>query len=224
MSLRSVVFLGLFLSTAIVFTLFPGIDPAVSGLFYRPNGGFFLWYNPVIRAIHDGLPPLTIGFVILLLVALGWAAWTRRTLMGISWRPLAYLLAVLALGPGLLVNTILKDNWGRARPSHTVEFGGQKEFSPALVPSDQCDGNCSFVGGHAAMAFYPMVFAFILATPRRRRLALAGGIASGCVVGLARIAEGGHYLSDILFAGLIDYAVAWGCARAMLPKPGEVSS
>ena len=40
------------------------------------------------------------------------------------------MLFLLLLGPGLLVNVVLKDNsTGRARPSQVLEFGGSHQFS-----------------------------------------------------------------------------------------------
>jgi lipid A 4'-phosphatase len=217
-STRRAVFAGLLLAAAVVFTLFPGLDRIVSGLFYRPGEGFFLYDNPVIRAIHDAIPPLAFASAAVLLALLSWMGWTKRAVAGLSWRPVAYLLAVLAIGPGLLTNTVLKDHWHRARPSQTVEFGGHSRFTPALVPSDQCDHNCSFVCGHAAMAFSPVALAFVLPTRRRWRLALGLGLGFGALVGLVRIMEGGHFLSDVVFAGLLVYGVAWGLAAAMLPE------
>lgn len=122
---------------------------------------------------------------------------------------------------GLLLNTVLRDHWGRARPSHIVAFSGRKTFTPALFISDQCDRNCSFVCGHAAMAFTPMALAFVLRR-RQRRLALAVGLGFGGLVGVVRIIEGGHVLSDVLFAGLLVYGVAWGLA-AVLPMRSDAS-
>jgi len=153
MNLRAFVFFGLLVTVAVIFTLFPQVDQSVSAEFYRSGGGFFLYENPVIRAIHDAVPIFAVGTGIALLMIFARAGWTRRTVAGLSWRAAAYLLAVLIIAPGLLVNSVLKDHWGRARPSQTVEFGGKKVFTPALVISDQCDRNCSFVCGHAAMAF-----------------------------------------------------------------------
>ncbi|TAN56852.1 MAG: phosphatase PAP2 family protein [Magnetospirillum sp.] len=220
MSVRAIVFVSLLLSVAVVFTLFPALDQGISALFYRAGGGgFFLYENPLIRGIHDAVPPLAIGSGVALLAILAGALWMKRPIAGLSWRSAIYLLAVLIVAPGLLTNTVLKDNWGRARPSHTVEFGGKKAFTPALVISDQCDHNCSFVCGHAAMAFTPVALAFVLRTRRQRRGALAAGLGLGGLVGLVRIIEGGHFLSDVLFAGLLVYGVSWGLAAVLLPRP-----
>lgn len=218
MSVRPFVFFGLLVTVSVVFTISPQLDQSVSGLFYRSGGGFFLYENPVIRTIHNAVPPLAVGSSIVLVAILAWTGWTKRPVVGLSWRAAAYLLAVLIIAPGLLTNTVLKDNWGRARPSHTVEFGGKKTFTPALIISDQCDHNCSFVCGHAAMAFTPVALAFVLRPRRQRRYALAAGLLSGGLVGLVRIIEGGHFLSDVLFAGLLVYGVSWGLAVILLPR------
>ncbi|MDA8231411.1 MAG: phosphatase PAP2 family protein [Magnetospirillum sp.] len=213
--MRTTIYLGLLILAVVAFTAFPGIDLAVTRVFYRSHLGFFLYTIPVIRFVHDAVPPLTVALSIFLVLATGWSAWTRRAVLGLSWRKLAYLLMVLAVGPGLLVNVVFKEHWGRARPSQVVEFGGTKTFSPALAISDQCHGNCSFVSGHAAMGFYPVALAFVIGR-RRRVLATAGGILLGGAVGAVRIMEGGHFLSDVVFSGLVVYGCSWGLARVML--------
>ncbi len=111
------------------------------------------------------------------------------------------LLATFAIGPGLLANVVLKDNWGRARPREVVEFGGKLEFTPPLVPSRQCVDNCSFVSGEAASVF-ALFFASALLWPQWRVALVAGGLIAGLGTGLVRISTGGHFLSDVLFAGV----------------------
>jgi membrane-associated phospholipid phosphatase len=131
---------------------------------------------------------------------------------------IAYMGLSLALGPILISNIILKDNMGRARPKQTVEFGGHKQFTPALLPSKECPRNCSFVSGHASTGFFLVTFAFLMAPGLRRRAAFAGALAIGTAAGLGRIAEGGHYLSDVVFAGLINFGIAWGLYHLMIGR------
>lgn len=211
----AVVYFGILAIAAIVFTGFPQIDPAITALFYKPQTGFYLYPNPLIRLVHDGIPPLTVVIAVSLVLAMAWSTWKRQAVCGLTSRRLAYLLMVLAVGPGLMVNTVFKDHWGRARPSQTIEFGGVKVFTPALIPSDQCSRNCSFVSGHAAVGFYPVALAFIVAR-RRRVLVTAMGLLSGIGVGIVRIIEGGHFLSDVIFSGLVVYGCAWALAHLML--------
>ena len=122
-------------------------------------------------------------------------------------RPQAlFFVLLLALGPGLVVNVILKDNLGRARPREVVEFGGNYQFSQVWQRGDT-GKNSSFPSGHASAAFYLMAPWFIL---RRKKRALAMtflmlGLTYGSLVGAARILQGGHFLSDVLWAGGLVY-------------------
>ncbi len=103
------------------------------------------------------------------------------------------------MGPGLVVNAVLKDHWGRARPVNIEQFGSQKRFTPPLILSDQ-EGK-SFTSGDASVGFFLSAFAFLF-TGRRRKLLYAGGIAAGLLIGLVRIVMGAHFLSDVLFSGV----------------------
>ncbi len=139
--------------------------------------------------------------------------WNRRVLR--FRKPAWFLILLLALGPGLLVNVVLKDQWGRPRPSQTEEFGGRFAYQPAWVKSPAGDRRTSFPSGHAAMGFFFVAPYFVLLT-RRRRLAhglLAAGIVFGVFVGLARIAKGAHWPSDVLWSFGVVYLVAYGLAR-----------
>src|SRR5262249_27542471 len=96
---------------------------------------------------------------------------------------------------------VFKDHWGRARPNEIVEFGGWKAFTPAVVPADQCNSNCSFVSGEAASVFLPF-YAIALLLPEQAVLMLAMGMLCGLAAGLVRVAQGAHFLSDVIFAAI----------------------
>ena len=126
------------------------------------------------------------------------------------WRDegLFYFL-LLVLGPGLLVNGIMKPYWGRPRPNAIVQFGGQREFLPVWEWGRGQD-EASFPSGHASIGFYLMAPAFVYYR-RRPRLALGFlllGIISGGVIGLARMVAGGHFPSDVVWAGGFIYFTA----------------
>jgi lipid A 4'-phosphatase len=127
---------------------------------------------------------------------------------------LAFLILSLALGPGLLVNEVFKAESGRARPGQVEQFGGEKSFTPVFQPADQCTRNCSFVSGHAAMGFYLIGLAWV----RQDRRWLWLGIAAGALVGAARILQGGHFLSDVLFGFWVVYGVNVLLARWLLGR------
>jgi lipid A 4'-phosphatase len=193
----------------LVFLCWPQIDLDVAASFYRPGLGFPMQHVWWIRVIYELVARLWIlVFVWLLLLGLAYvprlkAYWAPRR------KAVAYLLVVLLIGPGLIANSALKNQWGRARPVHLVEFGGKAQFTPPLVPTNQCPRNCSFVSGHAAASFYPIAGFWLT----RRRRWLFAGYALGLFVGFTRMAMGAHFLSDILFAGVLVYCTCWGLAR-----------
>ena len=120
--------------------------------------------------------------------------------------PVAFFGLTLLLGPGIVANG-LKDVTLRARPFHVVEFGGDKQFAPALQISNQCEDNCAFVSGHVADGFF--LVSLMLLARRHRAWWVAFGIASGFVIGFARVSVGAHWLSDALWAWPVTMACGW---------------
>lgn len=194
--------------------IFPKIDLTVSGWFFF-EGEFSLRHNVLCEFIRAAVPPLMFGvalFVALLGVA---AAVFRESFLGIRPRVAIYLLLSLGIGPGLLANSLFKDNWGRARPSSLIFFGGDRLFTPALVLSDQCNHNCSFVSGHAALAFWTIAFALLVPLPWRRS-AIIMSLLYGFTVGLARVIQGRHFLSDVIFAAVLTTSVTYILHRLII--------
>lgn len=194
--------LALLLGGLVATALQPALDIAVSGWFFDPahqspdpaNHGFYWRDYWAANAMHEtaqwGARALAVALVILI-------AMNRYR------KAAAFLLLALLLGPGLLTNTVLKDNWGRARPLQTSEFGGTKTFTPALLPADQCAKNCSFVSGDGALGFYLHSFFYVVPAAYRRRVFAAGLIGGGVIFGGLRIAMGAHFFSDVLWAGVL---------------------
>jgi lipid A 4'-phosphatase len=197
------------LAFAILFLAFPELDKMASASLYQADQGFILRRNEVFAFIHDYvgiLAWLLAGAAAFVMLA---APWLKRLAPGR--RAAAFVLLALLLGPGLVVNVVLKDNWGRARPVQTEEFGGQARFTPAWVVSDQCDKNCSFVCGDASIGFGLIALAFV---SRRPRPWLLAGIALGAALGLMRMAQGGHFLSDVVFSFYAVWFTAWALCKA----------
>ncbi len=191
----------------LIFSVFPGFDLWFSGLFYDAETGFIMRGHPVGDFFHRQLDDgLKIIFAAVLILSV-FAAALRRPVFGIRGRDGVMIAAVLAIAVGLIVNLLLKEYWGRARPDDIAAFGGGLSFSPALLPSDQCNSNCSFPSGHAAFGFATISLAMIA----KRRKALWYGIAImfGSVVGLQRVMRGSHFLSDIIFSAVIVIFVAF---------------
>ncbi len=196
------------------FAVFPQIDIGVSALFYEAGAGFPMAGSAHLEQFRDLVWNLSIIAFVLSVAGLGFA-WAKRPVMGLSLRDCGYVMLLYLLGPILLVNGILKEHWGRARPADITEFGGARMFTPPLLPADQCATNCSFVSGEVSAA---VVLAVVLLMLRTR---LAGNLrgwgrnlwafaAVGLPIAtiLQRIATGRHFLSDAVFAGILMMALA----------------
>lgn len=207
---------------AVLFVLAAGVDLWFADLFYSPGAGFYMKDATWVSVLYGIVHPLAAVLIIGLLGLLVFNLVGRRTVGPFTTRALLFLLGVLAVGPGLVVNGVFKEHWGRARPRDVVEFGGDRQYTPAFVISDQCERNCAFVSGHASIPFALAALAFVLR--RRRRLLLGAALTFGGLVGLARIAAGAHFLSDVVFSGVFVVLVAYLLARYVfrLPSVGEV--
>jgi lipid A 4'-phosphatase len=198
---------GLALGVAVaIFETWPGLDLWASRQFYADqkfNGASWWW----VWLMYEWSPVAARGLVLLALGILLRVAVRPRSVAPHQIRRAAALVLMAALGVGLLVHDVLKDSWGRPRPVLTQDFGGLHPFQRALQPSELCPRNCSFVSGHAAGGFMLLALG-IFGSRRTRWRWWAVGALAGSVIGLARMAAGGHYLSDIVFSFLSLWLVA----------------
>ncbi len=190
-----------------LFVTFPALDIATSRLFY--DGSTFpiagnLWVESLRTALiwaEDG------GFVLVLIA--GFAS-RKRPILNLSPRDWAFQALVFLLGPGLIVNGLLKRLWGRARPFMSQDFGGHAQFSRAWDFADQCARNCSFVSGEAAgaTALAISICAVLRAnrgriSPLAYQLGLGLALLLPLVTAWQRMAAGRHYLSDVVLGSLL---------------------
>lgn len=203
--LLTVVVLGLALS-------WMGWDLKFQDLFWDPVAGKwkgrqvpifgFLYQYGVIPALFVGLGSL---FLLVLSFPLRPLCKFRRIFL--------YLFLILALGSGLITNGILKEFWGRPRPSQLKSYGGIQSYEPILYYNPASFGK-SFPCGHATMGFYFFGVA-LLFRKRVRAALLVAALVFGMVMGLARNSYGGHFLTDVLWAGLIMWMTAFGLYQVM---------
>jgi len=223
--------LALWVALAIVFNGEPEIDRSVSSWFFAAAacadgsahaacGAFPAAVSPFWGLLRQVLHYLPMTAAVVVVAALAREFADGRGLDHSRTRFAATALAAFAMGPGLLVNGILKDHWGRPRPVMTDLFGGDLAFVPAARWSDACTSNCSFISGEAASIFWLLCLVPLLPAGQRR----AGAIA---ITGIAiftsglRVAFGGHYLSDVVLGGLSSFVVfaalaalvEWGVRR-----------
>ena len=196
----------------VVFGLYPELDLRVERFFYAVedaghNTFALRIYPPVMLARDIGLwigtalvVPAVVAFVIKLLLP------RRKMLM--SGRAAIFLIATLVLAPGLLVNVVLKDHWGRPRPIDVIQFGGNEHFVAWWDPRGDCPANCAFVSGDVAGAFWTIAPA-ALAPPQWRAIAYGAALALGTGMAVIRMMAGAHFPSDVIFAGVFTFLVVW---------------
>ena len=201
--------LAVFGALAVLFVAFPQLDLAASGLFYRGNGEWALNREDLWLLIpYRGLPRLGQGLLVALLALWLLSFWPRLNKLRARRVAIGFLLASALLGPILVVDATLKEHSGRTRPVNIEQFGGTRQFTPAFIPADQCDKNCSFVSGHVATASFIMAFGWLGAPAIRRRWLIAS-LACGGLFALVRMVPGGHFLSDTIFAWFATYFSLW---------------
>jgi lipid A 4'-phosphatase len=179
-------------------------DIEIESWFYSPVSGWFLakenpWYwlyeygnIPALLLSGGGLLAFVLSFF-------------QRKL--IAYRKIGlFLVTFMILGPGLLVNTVFKDHWGRPRPVDIVNFGGTETFRHAWEKGQPGQGK-SFPSGHAAVGFFLFSPFFILRMAYRRQavLFLCLGISYGALMGTGRMVQGGHFPTDVLWSGAFTY-------------------
>lgn len=185
------------------------LDLAIARSLYLAPGQFLFAGDPVIGAVRRLANNLALP-VILIVTGLALWSWRRaRPTLGIDPRRALFVVLAFALGPGLVVNALLKEHIGRARPAQLELFGGTARFSPAWTVSDQCPSNCSFVSGDVAAAAALLAPALLVAA-RWRRLAITAVVALTAIVAIARLTVGAHFLSDVLTAALLTWTVTTG--------------
>lgn len=182
-------------------------DIQIQSFFYRSETGWFLKdvqpWNWIYK--YSNLPALfiAIGSLIIFALSFNFLKFYKYRLISL------FLVLVMIIGPGILINSILKGNWGRPRPRNIKEFDGKHHYEE-ILEIDKTSSGKSFPCGHCSMGFYLMALFFLL---RKKKKLLAGftlifGILFGSFIGLARIIQGGHFASDTLWSSLLVYLSA----------------
>jgi membrane-associated PAP2 superfamily phosphatase len=201
--------LGIGAVVGVIFGIWPRLDLAISGLFFDPATKDFrvnalLWVQQSRAAARVIIALIVAPSAVALL---GKFLLPRRQ-MFMTTRVALFLVLTLIFGPGLITNSLLKEHWGRARPIDVTEFGGTSHFTAWWDPRGDCPNNCSFIAGEPAGAFWTLAPA-ALAPPQWQALAYGAALTFGVVVGALRIAGGGHFFTDVVFAGVIMYLLIW---------------
>src|SRR5580700_6273910 len=187
----------------------PQLDLDLAGMAYNPARDLFaVNAQPWVQYTREAARGIITLLVLPAFIAiLGKLILPHRRML-IEGRAALFLIATLALGPGVLTHLVQKDHWHRARPIDVQQFGGAYHFTPWWDPRGDCPINCSFIAGEPSGAFWTLAPA-ALAPPELRVVAYAAALAFGIGIGALRMAGGAHFFSDVVFAGVFMYLVVW---------------
>jgi lipid A 4'-phosphatase len=179
-------------------------DLEIEKWFYSPDAGWYLRQKLPWTFLYDygAIPAFLIclaGFLFFVMSFFQKACLPYR-------KTGLFLVLVMILGPGLVINTAFKDHWGRPRPFDIVNFGGEGQFRHVWEKGQSGMGK-SFPSGHASVGFFLFSPYFIL-RQRSRKWAvffLCLGLSYGLLMGLGRMIQGGHFMTDVLWSGYFTY-------------------
>ncbi|MDD2760621.1 MAG: phosphatase PAP2 family protein [Methylomonas sp.] len=205
------------LATTALFWATP-LDTQMAALFYH-DGDWPYRHGAWIKILYDYAFPFTVvsGLAALTVSIAGhYHHYTRRFR-----RRALYILLVIALGPGVVVNLVVKDHWGRPRPLHTQAFGGEYAYVPPLKIGHTPDK--SFVCGHCSVGY--AFFALYFLSQNHKAVYFSLALILAWTMGFTRMTSGSHFLSDILWSGylvfLVAYALYYGWFISIKPLKTE---
>jgi len=195
-----------------VFLVVPQLDIWVSSLFYDAKIGFPASFIPILVALRQLNDIVLVAVIVVLVVSLIAKLVLPDRQSFVAPAASLFLLSSLVLGPGLVVNAILKNFSGRPRPIDVEQFGGNLPFVQVWHFTRECARNCSFVSGEASSAIWVVAVVLVLPLAYRAR-ALRWALVYTVAISVNRIAFGGHFLSDVLLAWGITLLVIAVCYR-----------
>ncbi|HBG04999.1 MAG: hypothetical protein A2075_19770 [Geobacteraceae bacterium GWC2_58_44] len=183
-----------------------GSDLSLARAFHLPGSGWvYAGHDPWRSLYRYGIfPGYSVTILAMILLISGFFSARAYPYRKAS----LFLVLFMLLGPGLVVSKGFKEHWPRPRPAQLQVFGGDSEFHQIWERGEAGSG-ASFPSGHAAFGF-GMIWPFFLlrrSSPRLARLFLAAGACYGLLMGTARMVQGGHFASDVLWSAGIVYLV-----------------
>jgi membrane-associated PAP2 superfamily phosphatase len=201
-----------------VYLEYTGLDLAMPAHFYESgaaNGGWkygrlfpwgFLYKYGEYISIAPGLWALVALF----------RAFARGK--GLEYVRSACILSLtMILGPGLLVNGLLKPYWGRPRPADIVQFGGTSEYRSFLQPGGPGAGK-SFTCGHCAAGFALTALGTMRSVrPITAIVCVGAGLVFGGLLSATRLVQGGHFPTDIIWSAALTLIIVVGLSYLVFP-------
>lgn len=195
------------------------VDLIYAHFFYfpdSPDGPWPVGQQPFWLFLYKVVPFLTAGIIAAAFGLLFYDIRFKKNRLSIRYG--LFILLTTLIGPGLLVNSLFKDNWQRPRPREIVEFGGQEKYVEPFIRGTK---GKSFPSGHTSIGFTFILgyFYFRLRRVRLALLCLFACLSIGAILGVARMAAGAHFLSDIVWSALMTIGTAFVLYHFVLKIP-----
>jgi lipid A 4'-phosphatase len=180
----------------------PASDPLMKGHFFENGLTSFLYTYGEQIGFFVGAIATAIFLLSFVLTQI--KTWRRGALV---------MILTLVLGAGLLINSVLKEYWGRPRPKQVEAFGGHLAFRPFYSPNfdPKREPQKSFPSGHVAIGFYYLSLCVVAKRYNNYPLFILGIVLTVVFGGglfFSRVAQGGHFVTDALCSILIMWYAA----------------
>jgi len=193
----------LIFSALFLFIRYTNTDLVLSDLFYSSDGGWFLKRKQPWDLMYrfGGVPGLLLGAGALFCAVFG----ARLKGTACARKMALHFVLALVVGQGLAVGA-LKSAWKRPRPKEIRHYGGVERFL-RVGEVGTSRRHRSFPSSHATIAYYLITPFFVLRRTRRgwAVCSLVVGILYGTLMGVGRLAYGGHFASDIVGSAALTY-------------------
>jgi lipid A 4'-phosphatase len=225
--LKGWIFLGIVATALLLFTwiiIGLDLDRRIAARFYDASRGWYLADEQPWRWLYRyGTIP---GFLLSFAALAGWLRSLSLPRLNYLHRYFLVIVLTAILGPGVLINGILKNVWSRPRPRQVMEFGGRLNYRHPHQPGPPGNGQ-SFPCGHCSMGF--LFCSLMVFRKRKAWIAYTGGafgLLLGGALSAARMVQGGHFLSDTLWSMgiLLMLPIALYFVVLRIPMPRDPAS
>ena len=136
---------------------------------------------------------------------IGWILPVGISLYYVTTREKKYLfLLTCYASSNIVTHLMIKPIWGRLRP-YEIFPHHLDDYTSIFQLSNACQFDCSFISGHTGLGFFLFSFAFIY--PKYRYRIILTSVSLGLCLGLIRMLEHQHFLSDIIFSALVNMLI-----------------
>ncbi len=197
-----------------------GVDRAVSQWFFDADARVFPWRHTFL--LETVLHHWTKYAVVLTTAITGAILAFTFVVPALHQQRRQLLFLVLAMTMAPLTVTAMKQLTDRPCPWDMIEFGGSEPYTHLFEAREPHHGRgLCFPAGHASTGFALLAFFFSAHRLQRRtpaRAALLAGMLAGTALGIGRIAQGAHFVSHVLWSGVVCWLVMVGLYALLMQR------